>query len=654
MSRFVSAATGFWLFVLVVLSFISPPIGSTKDQPELKEPKLLSGFPLTGRKGSTVRVEIRGNLLGGAYEVWLETANLQGRLLKVKEIKAELNQEIKAFQKVGQKPPIIFRALIEVDIKPTTHVGRYALRLVTPRGISDALLFRVVDHPVVVETASPHQTVQHAQAVGVPVIIDGKLEKPGELDYYSFHAKRGQELSLEVMFAENCEPRLALYRGGGSWLDPNQPRRLLTQEEKSSDLIQQHALGTFVVPQDGEYFLEVSSLFGKGTADSTYQVRLASRNQTSRYQFSRSESSLNQMGGEWEERSFARELNDSWMANLKRREVETSQESIAPSKGETSVKDRRSPERRFLRVLSPPARSSSALKRELNEGVAQAQPISIPSLIDGAIERPGDVDNFKFKVEPGQKLAFEVETPETKPPYFNPRFVILDSHGHELFSNLKRRTTVYSGGGIPDVYLKALEPKAVYTFDRGGEYLLRIRDITSRYGDASYRYRILIRPEVPHVGEILVIAGEHVDAAKPVSADRINLIRGRPKKLTIIASYEEGFVGDLSFAFEGLPEAVQVFPAVQLTEERPAQEVTQNADIIEPKRQRTTLILLASPDASLTYKPVIVHLYCRPIAERRLGADLLVREMPLMVVDVPASQKTEGPEKGGEKSEAGQ
>src|SRR5262249_21375570 len=159
------------------------------------------------------------------------------------------------------------------------------------------------------------------------------------------------------------------------------------------------------------------------------------------------------------------------------------------------------------------------------------------------------------------------------------------------------------------------------------------------------------RPEVPHVGEILVMAGERVDAAKPVSADRINLIRGQPKKLTITASYEEGFVGDVSFAFDGLPEAVQVFPAIQFTEERPAQEVTQDADITEPKRQRSTLILLASPDAPLTSDPVIIRLYCRPIAERRLGADLLVQEIPLMVVDAPTAQQAERPEKRGKKSE---
>src|SRR5262249_33084307 len=110
----------------------------------------------------------------------------------------------------------------------------------------------------------------------------------------------------------------------------------------------------------------------------------------------------------------------------------------------------------------------------------------------------------------------------------------------------------------------------------------------------------------------------------------------------------------VSFAFEGLPQAVQVFPAVQFTEERPVQEMTQNADIIEPKRQRTTLILLASPDAPLTTEPIIVHLYCRPIAESKLGPDLLVQEMPLMVLDAPAGQKVQGPEKRAEKSESGQ
>ena len=54
--------------------------------------------------------------------------------------------------------------------------------------------------------------------------------------------------------------------------------------------------------QDGEYFLEVSSLFGRGTPDSGYQVRIASGEGAPRYD--------EQLPGEWQERSFSRKLEE--------------------------------------------------------------------------------------------------------------------------------------------------------------------------------------------------------------------------------------------------------------------------------------------------------------------------------------------------------
>jgi len=54
---------------------------------------------------------------------------------------------------------------------------------------------------------------------------------------------------------------------------------------------------------------------------------------------------------------------------------------------------------------------------------------------------------------------------------------------------------------------------------------------------------------------------------------------------------------------------------------------------VEPKQQKTTIVLPASPEARLSSKPAMVELECRPIAQGKLGSRLLVREMPLMVVE---------------------
>ena len=109
-----------------------------------------------------------------------------------------------------------------------------------------------------------------------------------------------------------------------------------------------------------------------------------------------------------------------------------------------------------------------------------------------------------------------------------------------------------------------------------------------------YRYRVLVRPQMPHVGEVTAIEG---DPPNPIfgdakKLDHINLVRGETKKLTITASFEEEFTGEVSFEFVGLPTGVQALPAVQLDQGKPPAEVTQNPEAVVPRQTRTIMVLL--------------------------------------------------------------
>jgi hypothetical protein len=73
---------------------------------------------------------------------------------------------------------------------------------VSPYGLSNAVHFRVTDQTVVAESEGSHQTIAQAQRVGVPAVVEGKLSKPGELDYYSFQAQAGEELRFDVAKGE--------------------------------------------------------------------------------------------------------------------------------------------------------------------------------------------------------------------------------------------------------------------------------------------------------------------------------------------------------------------------------------------------------------------------------------------------------------------
>ena len=66
------------------------------------------------------------------------------------------------------------------------------------------------------------------------------------------------------------------------------------------------------------------------------------------------------------------------------------------------------------------------------------------------------MDSFKFQVQTGERLAFEIETPESRTPQFNPRLGVFDGDGREFLTNVYKRI---SRNG--QFYLKTVEPKTL-------------------------------------------------------------------------------------------------------------------------------------------------------------------------------------------------
>jgi hypothetical protein len=593
-----------------------------------------SVFPSAARPGTIIQAEVRGNLIKDAYAVWFDDEGLRGRVLKTKgayQTKQPGSSDKDHLADRFKQASVPDRVWVEVQIGRRARPGFHSLRLIAPRGLSNGLPFRVVDEPLMIERVEPHQDTRQAQRIALPALINGRIAKPGELDYYLFEASQGQEISLEVVRAENFEPHLALYREGGSWFDADRPTRVLLEHEQSSDLMPIKVGGSYRVPRSGRYYVELSSIFGKGSPDAFYELRIALRKDQP------IDSDLTKPLAGWQERSFERRLEQNWVKALEARSVRPPEPApLHANSSTTGQKLASTPgsDTERTQVEAVPATVSLVTEREPNDRPAQAQEVSIPALIEGVIQRPGDIDSFKFKVKTGQKLSFEIDTPELKPPLFNPRLGVADNQDRELFSNVHRRISLFNNNAERQVYLKDVEAKAVYTFERGGEYVLQIRDITSRYGGAGYRYRIFVRPQIPHLGEVSVAAGDRArssDVSARKESDHINLTRGQARKLTIVTSHEEGFSGVVSFWFSGLPEGVQSFPAAEADEGRAPTDVDEHAEAVAARMQKTTVVLLASPKAPLTLMPKVVRLYCRPIAAGYPGSPLLVQEIRLMV-----------------------
>ena len=228
-------------------------------------------------------------------------------------------------------------------------------------------------------------------------------------------------------------------------------------------------------------------------------------------------------------------------------------------------------------------------EHDLDEAAEPAPVLAFPVILEGTIERPADRDVFRFRVEAQTSLAFELETPEATPPQFNPHLSVLDSQGEELFTNYFKKVA-----GDGDDWVKLVQAKTLYTFERAGEYDLKIRDITPRYGEPSFRYRVMIRPQVPHLGSF------------DVTPQVVHLAPGKAGKLTIVTHQEEGFPGEVAFRLEGLPVGVQALPGadVEPDQEPPLPEIHKERFVA--KSQRTTILLVADGEVPVAKMPTRV------------------------------------------------
>ncbi len=393
-------------------------------------------------------------------------------------------------------------------------------------------------------------------------------------------------------------------------------------------------------PSPGRYFLSVGAFVGAGDPNHGYQLRVV-RRQSAAPQWvlgklahpdpsdwlERDSATLRQLG------SFRRPLEPDRLAILQSRSGTTLKNPDAVVPGELS------PDEGGTSSHSPPHASllNPAPEAEPNNTLNRPGAVEIPGLIEGCLQKPGDVDIFRFRARAGQKLAFEIETPQTSPPQFNPWLKLFDSQGKQLVSNIYME---YGGDG--DDVNKTVERKTIYTFEQAGDYYVQVRDLTSLQGGPHFIYRLLVRPQIPHLGRIEVSLGVTSSLSTLIDkTDRINLEAGQAKEMVIVCEKEEDFQGEVALSVDNLPPGVQAWisTAASWTETlmrgiqyRPLEVEVMTSRHHRPERSATTLLLRAGPDAPIADPPRFLHLMAQPVVSGRAGPAVLAARIPFLVI----------------------
>lgn len=549
-----------WRLAMVAVFSGMTLLTGAKPKPR-PDPKITSVFPLGGQSGTSWQAVIRGTGLSAARAIVLPEPGLRGRVVGVR------TEE----QSGAKDPPAI--QLVDVEFTANAGVtGKHPFRLVGESGVTNELTLQLTDVPAVDEKSA-------APLKQFPVVIHGRIEKPGESDTIWMEAKAGETLTFSATSGNSSlDPSLTILEQSGSWFDAGRLNSLAFNDEPlyfpglSNDarLVHQFA-------KPGRYALQIRAFSGQGSPDHTYQVRIDSGTGPSPILHPVREPA-------WDERMFTRKIVSDWLARLARRGGQERSDEVVP-------------------VVQA---SSDA------EGIAAAK---APVIVEGRIQKPAEIQRIQIQVDQPQDLAIEIETPEATMPRFNPVIRLLAPDGSEIVTN------VYTKRNNNGLYMmKMIQAKSTFSVRAPGSYVLEIRDITTDVAGNDFRYRVLVRPQIPHLGKI------------EVTEDRLNLEPGEAKPLTIGLDREEGFSGLALVSVEGLPEGVTAVTGMANPVEKPPLPNGGRLERYVGKPQTASLMIVASPEAPLTGLPAKIRVIASAITDNRVTTRIVVKEMPLMVI----------------------
>ncbi|MDD5482835.1 MAG: hypothetical protein PHP98_04200, partial [Kiritimatiellae bacterium] len=168
--------------------------------------------------------------------------------------------------------------LAENSITPDIAAQEPGTHAITARGkkggLSNPLPFALDTLPECFEKGI-HDTPASAQEVTPPVIINGRIETPGNRDMFRFEGRAGDEIVLEVKARRLDSPLdsiLKLIDAAGNCLELNDD-----YEDICSGLNTHHADSYIraALPSNGVYFVQLSDAQQKGGNEYAYRLRIS-------------------------------------------------------------------------------------------------------------------------------------------------------------------------------------------------------------------------------------------------------------------------------------------------------------------------------------------------------------------------------------------
>ena len=484
-------------------------------------------YPAGGRQGTTFEVVVGGQYLNGVTNVFVTGPGVQAavleqkRTLSPKEAKdlreqleqlqdkkqtaagkpagkagtnatqhvtftpddekllGEIRRKLAKFGRRPANPAIAEIVTLQMTLAPTAPAGLREIRLATERGLSNPLVFCVGQLP---EFSKPEAKTEEELRVRnesrgavpatetnitLPAIVNGQI-LPGGVDRYRFAARRGQQLVVVasarqlIPYLADAVPgwfqvTLALFDASGHELDYADHYRFQPDPVLYCEL-----------PKDGEYVVEIHDSLYRGREDFVYRLTLGEApfitgifplgcptGQTATVALRGGNLPVNRLTFDATDKPPGTYplmvRTGEWVSN------------VMP----------------FIVDDLP-----ECLEKTPNDKPETAQPVTLPIIINGHIDRPGAVRGFRFDGQAGQQFVAEVRARRLNSP-LDSVLKLTDAAGNQLAFNDDFEDKAF---GLEthhaDSYLTA-------TLPADGPYFIFLSDAQHKGGpDFAYRLRL--------------------------------------------------------------------------------------------------------------------------------------------------------------------
>jgi hypothetical protein len=487
---------------------------------------------------------------------------------------AEMRQKMFLFApKRNANPAIGETVTVRVTLAPDAEPGERELKLATPTGLSNPLRFcvgQLVEYnkrdsklSADSETLRQRRFNNEQKAVAptemnitLPATVNGQT-LPGGVDRYRFQARQGMGLVVVAAARELIpylpdavpgwfQAALALYDAKGHEL-----------EHADHYLFHPDPVLHYEIPKDGEYVVEIRDSIYRGREDFVYRITLSELPYVT---------SIFPLGGPAGAQTTV-ELK-GWNLPV----TTLTQTNAEPGIYPLSV---RKEDRLSNRVPFAVDTLPECLEKEPNNTIATAQPVTLPTIVNGRVDKPGDWDVFRFQGHAGDTIVAEVYARRLDSP-LDSVLKLTDGSGKQLAFNDDHED---KGAGLnthyADSYITA-------TLPADGVFYIHLGD-AQHQGGPEFAYRLRISSPRP-------------DFALRVVPSSLSVRGGASVPLTVYALRRDGFTNEITLSLQDAPAGFKL-----------------NGAKVPAGQDQVRLTLLAPP--APTEKPLTLSLEGRAIIQ---------------------------------------